>query len=140
MKCKFVLDVDIDTDTIQDQHVGLVRFKERKVGGKKKKVPYFPAGTEYDHPNAAFFVQQGMATPSDKECASVTSDLSPEQLAMLQKRYKRQAAGILKEDYELFDAGVITGYAPDGSYVHGPNWDAYHAEKPEIPQATDTTI
>jgi hypothetical protein len=23
----------------------------------------------------------------------------------------------------LYDAGIITGYNPDGTYVPGPNWD-----------------
>jgi hypothetical protein len=32
-------------------------------------------------------------------------------------------AGIHPDDFPLFDAGIITGYLPDGNYKPGPNWD-----------------
>ena len=34
----------------------------------------------------------------------------------------RLAAGIHPDDFPLYDAGVIVGYNPDGTYMPGPNW------------------
>lgn len=125
MKCIFVRDVDVDATTLDDSQKSKLKFKKMRVGTTNKMVAYFPTGTEYEHENAAFFVRQGMADPGDDECAQA-ADLTAAQRTALQHKYRRQAAGIIADDFELFDLGVITGYHPDGSYIHGPNWDSYH--------------
>ncbi|MFZ5829821.1 MAG: hypothetical protein ACOY3P_07025 [Planctomycetota bacterium] len=80
------------------------------------------AGEEIDHPDAYMLVRMGVAEPSDDECAA-RHGLSPEQLAAARQAYRRVSAGIHPEDYALFDREVITGYAADGSYLPGPNWE-----------------
>jgi len=78
-----------------------------------------PAGTVIDHPDAFRLVQQGVAIPADEECQRA-ANRSAQQLAAAQYAYTRLAAGIHPDDYELFDAGVITGYNPDGTPKLGP--------------------
>ncbi len=124
MKCVFVRDVDVDVTTLDEGQKSKLKFRKVRVGQNTKLVAYFPSGTEYEHANAPFFVRQGMADPADDECAEA-ADLSAEQRTQLQHKYRRLAAGILREDFELFDSGVIVGYEQDGSYKHGPNWAAY---------------
>ena len=41
-----------------------------------------------------------------------------------QHAQRRLQAGIELDDWPLYDAGKITGYAADGSYIKGPNWTA----------------
>lgn len=79
-----------------------------------------PKGTVIDHPEAYLLVGNGCAIPDDEECTKATN-LTGEQLADLQYRYRRIAAGIDLEDYEAYDQGLMTGYHPDGSWVPGPN-------------------
>lgn len=132
MKCVFVTNVDVNPATMTAAHKRLVKWRINLVKGKRTSIPYFPAGTEYEHPNAAFFCQAGSAAPLDDECREATG-LTEEQLEALQRQYKLTAAGILEADVELWDAGVITGYEENGDYIHGPNWDewmkAHEAEK-----------
>ena len=130
MKCQFVRDVDVNPATMAESERVKVHFRVNKVGKKLKRIPYFPAGTIYEHPNADGFVLQGMADPADDECAE-SAGLTEAQRKDLQHKYARQAAGILQEDWELFDAGVIVGYLPDGNYKPGPNWDKYQEAKIE---------
>lgn len=138
MKCVFCLDVDVDPSTLDERHTAKIKFRKALVGCERQQVPYFPAGTEYEHPNAAFFVRNGLADPGDDECRDA-ADLTPEQMAHVKHRYRRLKAGINEEDHELFDLGVITGYQTDGSYKHGPNWDSYYATKAEE-NAAETEI
>jgi hypothetical protein len=61
MKCQFVLDVDMDVATLDPNQAHKLKFRPVQQGREQVKVPYFPAGTDYEHPNAAFFVRNGMA-------------------------------------------------------------------------------
>lgn len=83
---------------------------------------YAPIGTILDDPQCFWLVLNGQAEAADEECAERTA-CSPEKKAARLHAAKRLAAGIEREDYELFDSGVILGYDPDGNYIHGPNWD-----------------
>lgn len=87
----------------------------------KKGQWVWPAGTVITHPDAYRLVQQGVAEPFDERCEQV-SDRTPEQLANAQDAYEKVSKGIHPEDYDKYDAGQITGYNPDGSYIKGPNW------------------
>lgn len=126
MQCSFVVDVDVNPESMTEREKEKVRFRNVKMRGKNTTVPYFPAGTVYEHQNACFFVRQGMATPADKECEKEV-DLTAEELVKLQHAYRRQSLGIQPKDWPLFDANVIAGYDEHGEYVHGPKWDEYVA-------------
>lgn len=141
MKCIFTLDQDVNPATMAESEKAKVKFRSGKttnLTGKVlgKVVPYFPAGTEYEHPNAAFFVLAGSAIPGDKECTDAVKaeGMTDEDLAALQHRYKRADLGIEEADVPLYDAGVILGYdpkSPDG-YIHGPQWEAYQAAMKQV--------
>lgn len=129
MQCAFVTDVDVDPSTMPESEKTKIKFRMNQVGDEVRPIPYFPAGTIYDHPNAFIFCRAGSAAPHDQECIDRTG-LSETELKALQQRYKRTAAGILKEDWELFDSGIITGYDhTTGEYLPGPNYAAWHAAK-----------
>lgn len=138
MKCQFVIDVDMDASTLDPEQVHKLKFRWARQGKENVKVAYFPAGTDYEHPEADFFVRNGQADPVDQECIDAVGAMTPEQRVLVKKRYRRLAAGIAQEDFELFDAGVILGYnKSDGSYIPGPNWDEYHAKNPPVTPADD---
>ncbi len=80
-----------------------------------------PIGTVIEDPQAFMLVRMGVAEPADEECERAHG-MTPEQLAEARRVYPRTEAGIHPEDFELWDAGVIVGYNPDGSYKPGPNW------------------
>lgn len=80
----------------------------------------WPAGTTIEHPESYRLVQQGVAIPVDDEC-KVAHLRSNKQLAAAQVAYERVSRGILPEDYEKFDAGIIAGYDGQGGYIPGPN-------------------
>ena len=84
-----------------------------------KKVP---AGTIIDHPDAFRLVRQGVAMPADEEC-QLAANRSPQQLAAAQHAYERVSAGIHPDDYGPYDAGIMAGYNPDGSWKLGPAAD-----------------
>jgi hypothetical protein len=120
MRCRFVVDVDVNPQS-SPQMQRFVKLRQIKHGARTIDVPYWPAGTEYEHPKAAFFVLQGMAEPADLECA-VAASMTEAERAKVQHAYQRQARGIIPKDWPLFDAGYIAGYENDGSYTPGPKW------------------
>lgn len=128
MKCKFVIDVGADVSTMSESEKAKVHWRSvvNAATGAKRLEAFFPAGTEYEHPNAAYFVNRGMAVPADAECEAAAITLAPEQRARLELEYKADAAGVVDaHDRELFLAGVILGYEQvDGktAYVPGPNY------------------
>lgn len=89
-----------------------------------------PAGTVIDHPDAFRLVQLGCAEPADDQCAAAHGR-TPEQLEAARIAYVRVERGILPEDYERYDNGVITGYNPDGSCIPGPNWTGDEEDESE---------
>lgn len=124
MKCVFTRDMDVNPKTLSVADKAKVKFRASTVNGNPAMIPFFPAGTEYEHPQAALFVRKGCAAPADDECREKCG-MTPEQIEQAQHLYQRNAAGIRPEDYELFDNGVITGYTQEGVYVPGPTWEAY---------------
>ena len=99
--------------------------------------PLFPngimlSGTVIDNPHPPFpafwLVRMGVAVPADEECEQAHG-MTPEQMVEAQRVYPRTEAGIQPEDFHLWDAGVIAGYMPDGTYKPGPNWVDPSAEE-----------
>jgi len=139
MKCKFVTDMGVDTSSLDDASRELVRF--RPVNGGRKLEAYFPAGTEFENPNAAFFVDRGCAVPADAECESAAKPLTAEQRAKRERAYRADAAGIHDPgDRELFFADVIKGYRKEGSkvvYDPGSQWGKYQAAKAAVEAEVD---
>lgn len=135
MKCVFVVNVDVDPAKLSAAAKLKVKFRINTVKGKLSSIPYFPAGTEYEHPNAAFFCQAGSAAPADDECLQACG-MTEDELAAVQRLYKITAAGIEgKDDIELWDAGVIIGYRQDGSYEPGPNWEEFMKARAQMQAA-----
>lgn len=134
MKCRFIVDVDADISGVPESEKPKLKWRTSKnyVTGEPRPEPYFPAGTEYEHPGAAGLCDWGMAVPADAECEAAAKPMSPEQRADLELNYKAAALGIHdKKDVDLFKAGVIAGYeSVEGqiAYKPGPNWAAYKAE------------
>jgi len=91
-----------------------------------------PAGEIIEHPDAFRLVQIGCAEPADDECAT-SHGMTAEQLAAARHAYVRTAAGIWPEDFAAFDAGMMTGYSPDGSPIPGPNYVEPQEEDEEEP-------
>lgn len=96
---------------------------------RRGKLLFAPAGTVIDHPDSFWIVKMGQAEPADEECAAKV-EMPAEKFAELQHAARRLAAGIAKEDYALFDAGIIAGYEADGeTYKPGPNWEQYQTQQ-----------
>lgn len=143
MKCKFIVDVDVDVSAMDDAHKPLVKWRRNersRATGRIKSTPFFPAGTIYDHPNAAHFCDVGCAVPEDAECANACNQLTPEARKRLEQEYQANALGINDpDDRQLFFAGVIAGYEPIGeqlAYLPGPNWENWKAAQ-EVSPATN---
>lgn len=136
MQCLFIVDVDVDPSAMPDSEKGKIRWRKNKVAGRETMIPYFPAGTAYNHPTAWKMCRAGNAAPGDEECRAACG-MTDEQLAYAQKAYKRNAAGIRPEDFELFDSGVILGYLGNGDYKPGPQWASYMAAKAEAAAKVD---
>ena len=85
----------------------------------KPPVKKVPVGTIIDHPDAFLLVRQGCAVSADEECQQKVG-MTADRLAAAQYAYKRTAAGINPEDFDAYDAGLLVGYKPDGSWMPGP--------------------
>lgn len=97
--------------------------------GADTPVTFFKLGAILDRPDSFMLVRLGIAEPADEECRLAAS-MTTAQRQQAQHASKRLAAGIHPEDFGLYDAGVIVGYNPDGSYKPGPNFA-------QLPQDTD---
>lgn len=98
--------------------------------------PFWDAGKVIEHPRAYRLVQQGVAVPADKEC-ELKASMSDDRMIAAAAAYDKVSKGIASEDYEAYDAGLMTGYKPDGkrgdTWQHGPNWvpgceDEYYSD------------
>lgn len=90
--------------------------------GQMEPVQFWTLGAILSRPDSYLLVQMGIAEPADDECRQ-WAGMTSAQMAQAQHAARRVTAGISPEDFPLYDAGIITGYNPDGSYVPGPNWD-----------------
>lgn len=105
-----------------------IRLEQRN--GYQRAVPYFKVGTIMDSPDCFFLVRNGEAIPADEACAE-RAGMTPEQMQAAQHANRRTRAGIMPEDFSLYDAGIIAGYDGDGNFKPGPNWDKRHTLAPE---------
>lgn len=139
MKCTVVTNVDVDVKTFPQNQTGNIRWRHgiSHVTRKKILIPYLPAGTDYEHPNAAMFVNHGAAISADDECAAASQPMNANDRAQLQLGYQATMKGIHEEhDRNLFFAGVILGYEPVGedgqlAYIPGPNYAAWKEAQDE---------
>lgn len=115
MKCRLLAEQQASPATADDW-----RYFEQH--GHHRKLP---AGTVIDNSDAYLLVRMGIAVPEDDECAAAHG-MTHEQLWASRKAAEKVALGIWPEDYAAFDAGVMRGYNPDGSFIPGPN--AEHEE------------
>lgn len=134
LQCILIQDHHADPSTASDKDKRKIKYwfveKLDPARGKiKVPVPYYPAGTVFEH-DVIGFIMRGQASPANDFTAKACG-LSPEELQQRQHRYRRQMAGIDPADFELFDAGVIVGYDKEGNYKPGPNWDAYQQSRKE---------
>ena len=115
MKCKLLREMDRHFENPSE----VLDFKQTH------KMPTRPAGTILENPDAYKLVQMGVAEPADDECEQAHG-MTPDEL--------RTSKGIVPEDYELFEQGVIAGYDANGDYVPGQNWreDAEEEEEEEV--------
>ena len=146
MKCRFIVDIDADPSMVPEDQKAKIRWRPaRSRKGKERLDPYFAAGTEYEHPMAAHFVEIGCAVPADQECTTACGNISQAELDRRAQDYRADAAGIHDpKDRDLFFAGVITGYEDLGNgkhaYIPGPNYDAWDEARKQAAQAKDTSI
>lgn len=80
-----------------------------------------PRGTVLEHRDCHYLVRMGVAVAEDEECQAATG-MSADQTRRAAAAYDRVERGIHPEDYAAFDAGVMLGYHPDGSWIPGPNY------------------
>lgn len=101
---------------------------------KHGKLPIYKAGRELEGPDVVKLVRMGFAEPADEECEKAHG-MTEEQLLKARFAAMRTAKGIHPDDFEAYDAGVITGYRTDGSYQPGENWvepeEDYEEEEPD---------
>lgn len=102
------------------KEAGDIVFKSIMRDGFEQPVEFFRQGAVVEHPNAWLEVQQGTAIPADEACA-MRCRMSKEDMEQAQYRYERLVRRIEPDDFDLYDAGVITGYDENGDYVLGEN-------------------
>ncbi len=89
-----------------------------RVGQRSGRIP---AGTVLENNQAHILVKMGIAEPADDECAQAAG-MTPSQMTAAQHAQEKVRRGIHPDDYEAYDAGVMAGYNPDGSFIPGPNY------------------
>lgn len=120
MKCKLI-SPQMVRNPLYNQEAQVQANREGRVYKHRKYIER-PAGWEIDEPMAWRHVINGIAEPSDDECMeAVKSRFTDTQIWSARIAQRRVAKGIHPDDYEKFENGEIDGYAPDGSYILGPN-------------------
>lgn len=97
--------------------------------GEMQPARFWHQGAIITQPDCWKLVLGMLAEPADEECAAL-SVMTAEQRREAQWARDRLTHSIMPEDFALFDAGIITGYNPDGTYKPGPNFD-------QLPTDTD---
>ena len=123
MKCRVIRDdLEASEPDLSDEMKSQVCTRDIMRSGEIVPVTFWRRGAIIEHPQAYMLVRQGCAVPADDDCAKRAAR-SAEQQREAQYAYERLSKGIHPEDFDKYDAGYITGYNPDGSYIPGPNWD-----------------
>lgn len=131
MKTRIIRDdIEVSPSAVlsEDEQIQTV---ERTVwrNGANQTATFWEFGAILERPDSYMLVRMGVAEPADEECR-IAASMNASQRAEAQHASRRLAAGIHPDDFGLFDAGIITGYNPDGTYKPGPNYD-------QLPQDTD---
>jgi hypothetical protein len=90
--------------------------------GRNQPATFWRQGAILERPDSYILVRMGVAEPADEECR-IAASMNAAQRAEAQHAARRLSAGIHPEDFHLYDAEVILGYNPDGTYKPGPNYD-----------------
>ena len=98
--------------------------------GSNQTATFWQQGAILSRPDSYMLVRMGVAEPADEECEQYAG-MTGQQRQQAQHAARRLSAGIHPEDFGLYDAGVITGYNPDGTYKPGPNFDQLPTELDE---------
>lgn len=156
MKCVFMVNLDVNAANVPEDQKHLVRFRtgrvveglaalnseglealKNKANGRVQPIAYFPIGTIYEAPAAWRWCRDGIAKPFDDECRQAAG-MDATELDEAHYRFVRSFERcIRKNDWPLYDAGVITGYRDDGSYEPGPKWDEYQKALAESAEQED---
>ena len=130
MKCRIIReDIEVHEPSLPEELRDQTVLREVWRNGEMQPALFWKLGAIVEHPQAYLLVRQGCAEPADDACAKRASR-TPEQQRAAQFAYERLSRGIHPEDFEKYDAGYISGYNPDGSYLPGPNWA-------QMPQETE---
>jgi len=134
MKSVLLLDQFCNPDNVPEYLRSSIDFNKSKSG---KPDPCFRAGTVFEGEQAIAMCITGQCAPKDEECVKALG-WSEEKMRVVQLNCKMDNLGINRpEDRELYKAGVIAGYNPDLTYIHGPNWNKYQAAKEAVAQSED---
>ena len=123
-------DIEVSPSAVLSEHEQ-IQTVERTVwrNGANQRATFWELGAILERPDSYMLVRMGVAEPADEECR-IAASMNAAQRAEAQHAARRLSAGIQPEDFHLYDAEVILGYNPDGSYKPGPNYD-------QLPQDTD---
>ena len=124
MKARIIrddLEVSPSAELSEDEQLQTV---ERTVwrNGANQTATFWERGAILQRPDCYMLVRMGVAEPADEECEQ-WAGMTGQQRQQAQHAARRLSAGIHPEDFGLFDAGIILGYNPDGTYKPGPNFD-----------------
>lgn len=137
MKCKIIRDdmvvsVPGGVNSLPGHLQEQTEVREVTANGRTHPRAFWKVGSVLTHPDAFRLVQMGCALPADEECATA-ANRSTLQLAAAQAAYERTVRGIMPEDFDLYNAGIIEGYTGDDTvndgYKPGPNWHLYLEQK-----------
>lgn len=123
MKCQYIRD-DMEVSpayVTKPEWQDLIVVKNIMRDGRIRPVPFFKNGAIVESPQAFRSVQMGVAIPADEACA-LRCNMTVEDMGKAQYAYERLVRRIDPDDFDIYDAGVITGYDENGEFVPGPNW------------------
>lgn len=131
MKAQIIRD-DIEVSPAfadQEDLQPLIVRKPMMRDGWTQQVPHWRNGAILEFPDCHYLVRQGVAIPADEKCAQ-RARRTPEQMKKAQYAYERLVRRIDVDDFDIYDAGVITGYDEKGDYIPGPNYARLHEFRP----------
>lgn len=112
-------------------------FRDVMRNGRMQPRPFWKVGTIIQHPMCYRLVQMGIAVPADEGCAALAG-MTTQQQAKAQHAAERLSKSIHPDDFEAYDAGVMTGYDPEtGEWIPGPNYHLYEKAKAEAEEEDD---
>lgn len=114
MKAKTVIELGCGCEACCAGSQGCVEYPDGKI----------PIGTIREHPDAWILVRLGAAVAADEECEKAAG-MTDDQMQRAQHAQRRASRGIHPDDFAAFDSGEMAGYNPDGSWIPGPNAEAF---------------